>query len=126
MEVPSDLFSERLLQPCLARIWGWAWQALVQHREVGTDGILSVNLSRRVSNINYKLLSQINMPDLFRIGKKKFLPLANAKFLVEMLKALGKVNAFSVSEKQYFSVFPRPAKATMSLLPKQAVRAKQA
>lgn len=43
-----------------------------------------------------------------------------------MLKALGKVNAFSVSEKQYFSVFPRPAKATTSLLPKQAVRSKQA
>ena len=93
---------------------------------MGANGILSGNLSRRASNINYKLLSQINTPDLFTIGKKNFLPLANAKFLVEMLKALGKVNAFSVSEKQYFSVFPRPAKATTSLLPEQAVRSKQA
>ncbi|OWK08778.1 hypothetical protein Celaphus_00015241 [Cervus elaphus hippelaphus] len=23
---------QRLLQPCLGRIWGWAWQAFMQHR----------------------------------------------------------------------------------------------
>lgn len=65
----------------------------MQRREVGAGCAPRGGLSRRASNIHYKL-SQINIPDLFAIEKKiHFLPLSNARFLVEMLMALEKVSA---------------------------------
>lgn len=51
-------------------MWGWARQDLVQQREVGADCILRGDPSRKTLNINDKLLSQVNMPDLFTIEKK--------------------------------------------------------
>lgn len=43
----------------------------MQQREMGADCILRGDFLRKALNINYKLLSQINIPDLFTVGEKK-------------------------------------------------------
>lgn len=42
----------------------------MQQREMGADCILRGDFLRKALNINYKLLSQINIPDLFTVGEK--------------------------------------------------------